>query len=98
MFFILFRPTLLNRYQIAFDLSFVMTDQGFLDQPDLQTKAPFRAALLTYPGNFREALRQAQEDPRKTLFGVAHGMPSTFVTKVSGPEFACPRPHIESYR
>jgi len=37
---------------------------------------------LTYPGNFREALRQAAVDPKKTLFGVGHGIPSTFVTKV----------------
>ena len=64
-----------------------MTDKGYLDQPDIHVKAEFRSALLTYPGNFREALRQAQEDPRKTLFGVAHGIPSTFVTKVGIPEF-----------
>lgn len=59
-----------------------MSGQSYLEQPDLHVKAPFRAALLTQPGNFREALRQAQEDPKKTLFGVAHGIPSTFVTKV----------------
>jgi len=59
-----------------------MTDKGYLEQPDLHTKAPFRAARLTYPGNFREALRQAQADPTKTLFGIGHGIPSTFVTKL----------------
>ncbi len=62
--------------------SSIMTDQGYLDQPDLQAKAPFRSALLTYPGNLREALRQA-EDPSKTLFGVAQGLPSVFATKVN---------------
>jgi len=59
-----------------------MTDQPYLDQPDIQVKAAFRAALLTQPGNLREALRQAVADPKKTLFGVGHGIPSTFVTKV----------------
>ncbi|KAH8760630.1 Pyruvate/Phosphoenolpyruvate kinase-like domain-containing protein [Hyaloscypha sp. PMI_1271] len=59
-----------------------MTDQGYLEQPDIHAKAPFRAALLTQPGNLREALRQAVEDPTKTLFGVGHGIPSTFVTKL----------------
>lgn len=59
-----------------------MTDKPYLEQPEVQVKAPHRAALLTYPGNLKEALRQAQEDPKKTLFGVAHGIPSVFVTKV----------------
>lgn len=63
-----------------------MTDQAYLEQTDLHTKAPFRAALLTYPGNLQEALRQAVADPKKTLFGVAHGIPSPFVTKVRVPE------------
>ncbi|KAJ5041681.1 uncharacterized protein L3040_005254 [Drepanopeziza brunnea f. sp. 'multigermtubi'] len=58
-----------------------MTDAPYLEQPELHTKAPFRSAILTYPGNFREALRQA-EDPSKVLFGVAQGMPSVFVTKI----------------
>ncbi|KAL0569370.1 hypothetical protein V5O48_012594, partial [Marasmius crinis-equi] len=58
------------------------TQKGYLEQPELHIKAPHRAALLTYPGNLREALRQAVEDPKKTLFGVAHGIPSVFVTKV----------------
>jgi len=74
-----------------------MTDQGYLDQPDLHVKAPFRSALLTYPGNFREALRQAQEDPSKTLFGVGHGIPSTFVTKVGAPEPLHILSHILNY-
>jgi 4-hydroxy-2-oxoheptanedioate aldolase len=56
---------------------------SYLDQPDLHTKAPFRAAQLTYPANLKEALRQAQEDKTKTLFGVAHGIPSVFLTKVN---------------
>lgn len=60
-----------------------MTAKGFLEQPQLHTKAPFRSAMLTYPGNLKEALRQAQADPKKTLFGVAHGIPSVFVTKVT---------------
>lgn len=57
-------------------------NKPYPEQPHLHTKAPHRAALLTYPGNFREALRQAQEDPKKTLLGVAQGIPSVFVTKV----------------
>lgn len=54
---------------------------GYLQQPDLHTSAPHRAAMLTYPGNLQEALRQAQEDSKKTLFGLAHGIPSVFLTK-----------------
>jgi hypothetical protein len=67
-----------------------MTDQGYLEQPDIHVKAPFRAALLTQPGNLREALRQAVEDPSKTLFGVGHGIPSTFVTKVGARNLNVP--------
>lgn len=59
-----------------------MSGQSFLEQPDLHVKARHRAALLTHPGNFKQALLEAQEDPSKTLMGVAHGIPSTFVTKV----------------
>ncbi len=59
-------------------------NKTYLEQPHLHTKAEHRAALLTYPGNLKEALRQATEDPRKTLFGIAQGIPSVFVTKVSG--------------
>ncbi|KAI1839848.1 hypothetical protein JX265_009926 [Neoarthrinium moseri] len=59
-----------------------MTDQPYLQQSNLHTEAPFRAALLTYPGNLQEALRQATADPKKTLFGIAQGIPSTFVTKI----------------
>ncbi|KAM0427824.1 hypothetical protein ACHAPT_007281 [Fusarium lateritium] len=59
-----------------------MSSQGYLDQPDLHVKAPWRSALLTFPGNLKGALKEAQEDPIKTLFGVGHGIPSTFVTKV----------------
>lgn len=58
------------------------TGQPFLQQPHLHTRAQHRAAVLTYPGNFREALRQGQADPKKTLFGVAHGIASVAVTKV----------------
>jgi hypothetical protein len=56
---------------------------GYLEQKHLHTVAPYRAALLTYPGNLQEALRQAEADPKKTLFGVAHGIPSVFLTKVN---------------
>ncbi len=59
-----------------------MTDKSYLEQPDIHVKAPYRAALLSYPGNLRQALKDAVEDPSKTLFGVAHGIPSPFVTKV----------------
>lgn len=59
-----------------------MTDKPFPQQPHLHTTAEHRAAVLTYPANFREALRQAVEDPRKVLLGVAQGIPSVFVTKV----------------
>jgi hypothetical protein len=68
-----------------------MADKPYSEQPDLHTKAPHRAALLTYPGNLREALRQAQEDSTKTLLGVAQGIPSVFLTKVSLNEHGYPR-------
>jgi 4-hydroxy-2-oxoheptanedioate aldolase len=64
-----------------------MTDQPYLDQPNIHANAPYRAALLTQPGNLRQALRDAVADPKKTLFGVAHGIPSTFVTKVGTLKF-----------
>lgn len=54
----------------------------YLEQPHLRTKGPFRSSLLIHPGNFQEALNQAVADPKKTLFGVGTGIPSTFVTKV----------------
>ncbi|PSN69734.1 Macrophomate synthase [Corynespora cassiicola Philippines] len=54
----------------------------FSEQPELHTVAPYRAAMLTYPANLRRALKDAQEDSGKTLLGVAHGIPSTFVTKI----------------
>jgi hypothetical protein len=60
-----------------------MTDKPFPQQPQLHTVAEHRAAVLTYPANLREAIRQANEDPKKTLFGVAQGIPSVFLTKVS---------------
>lgn len=59
-----------------------MSAKTYLEQPDLHTKAPHRAALLTYPGNLRKALKESMEDPSKTLMGVAHGIPSVFVTKL----------------
>lgn len=59
-----------------------MTDQPYLEQPELHVKAPYRAAQLTYPGNAKRALEDAMKDPTKTLFGVGHGIPSVFVTKV----------------
>jgi 4-hydroxy-2-oxoheptanedioate aldolase len=59
-----------------------MSGLPYPEQPELHTKAPYRAALLTFPGNFKKALQDAQADPNKTLLGVAHGIPSVFVTKV----------------
>ncbi len=59
-----------------------MTDRPYLEQPDLHARAQHRAALLTYPGNLKKALQEAKEDPKKTLLGVAQGIPSVFVTKV----------------
>ncbi|KAK4098532.1 Phosphoenolpyruvate/pyruvate domain-containing protein [Parathielavia hyrcaniae] len=59
-----------------------MSSKPFPQQPQLHTTAEHRAAVLTYPGNFRAALRQAQEDPKKLILGVAQGIPSAFVTKV----------------
>jgi 4-hydroxy-2-oxoheptanedioate aldolase len=59
-----------------------MSGKNYLQQSNLHTKAEHRAALLTYPGNLREALRQAQADSKNALFGVAQGIPSVFVTKV----------------
>ncbi|KAJ8111249.1 hypothetical protein OPT61_g6114 [Boeremia exigua] len=54
----------------------------YSEQPHLHAQAPYRAAMLTYPGNLRQALKDAVADPAKTLFGVAHGIPSVFVTKL----------------
>jgi 4-hydroxy-2-oxoheptanedioate aldolase len=54
----------------------------YSEQEDLHTDAPYRSSTLTHPGNFRKALADAQADPSKTLMGVAHGIPSTFVTKL----------------
>nr|1IZC_A Chain A, macrophomate synthase intermolecular Diels-Alderase [Macrophoma commelinae] len=56
--------------------------KSYSEQPELHAKAPYRSAMLTYPGNLRQALKDAMADPSKTLMGVAHGIPSTFVTKV----------------
>jgi 4-hydroxy-2-oxoheptanedioate aldolase len=52
------------------------------EQKALHTEAPYRAAQLTYPGNLRKALADAHADASKTLMGIAHGIPSTFVTKL----------------
>lgn len=54
----------------------------FSEQPSLHTHAPYRAASLTQPGNLRKALADAQADPSKALMGIAHGIPSTFLTKL----------------
>lgn len=59
-----------------------MSGQGYLNEPSLHTQAKWRSALLTYPGNLKGALREAQKDPKKVLFGVGQGIPSTFLTKV----------------
>jgi 4-hydroxy-2-oxoheptanedioate aldolase len=55
---------------------------GYLQQPHFHVKAPFRAALLSYPGNMKKALRLASEDQAHSLFGLATGVPSVFFTKV----------------
>lgn len=62
-----------------------MSNKPYLEQPQLHTKAKHRAALLTYPGNLRDAVRQAKEDPKKVLFGLGQGIPSVFATKVQFP-------------
>ena len=54
----------------------------YSEQKELHPTAPYRASMLTYPGNLRKALEDAQADGSKTLMGVAHGIPSTFVTKL----------------
>jgi 4-hydroxy-2-oxoheptanedioate aldolase len=54
----------------------------YSEQKELHTEAPYRSAQLTQPGNLRKALAAAQADASKTLMGVAHGIPSTFVTKL----------------
>lgn len=62
-----------------------MGDSSFVpysEQKALHTDAPYRAAVLNYPGNLRKALADAQADASKTLMGVAHGIPSVFVTKL----------------
>lgn len=59
-----------------------MTGRPYNEQKDLHVNAPYRAALLTQPGNLKAAIKDAQADPKKTLFGIGHGIPSTFVTKV----------------
>lgn len=71
--------------------SFIMAEfKTYAEQPDLHAKAPYRSSMLTYPGNLRQALKDAQADASKTLMGIAHGIPSTFVTKLiatSKPDF-----------
>jgi 4-hydroxy-2-oxoheptanedioate aldolase len=59
-----------------------MSETSYLSNTTLHAQAKWRAALLTYPGNLKEALQEAQKDSKKTLFGVAQGIPSTFLTKV----------------
>ncbi|KAH8122990.1 Pyruvate/Phosphoenolpyruvate kinase-like domain-containing protein [Trichoderma asperelloides] len=59
-----------------------MSGKGYLDNTALHAQAKWRSALLTYPGNLQEALREAQKDPKKTMFGIAQGIPSSFLTKV----------------
>ncbi|KAH7040954.1 Pyruvate/Phosphoenolpyruvate kinase-like domain-containing protein, partial [Microdochium trichocladiopsis] len=59
-----------------------MSGQPWHQQPDLHTYAPHRSTLLSHPGNLQQALKDAQADPGKALFGVAQGIPSVFVTKV----------------
>lgn len=54
----------------------------YSEQTELHAKAPYRSSMLTYPGNLQKALADAQADASKTLMGIAHGIPSTFVTKL----------------
>jgi 4-hydroxy-2-oxoheptanedioate aldolase len=54
----------------------------YSEQKALHTDAPYRASSLVFPGNLRQALADAQADASKTLMGIAHGIPSTFVTKL----------------
>jgi len=54
----------------------------FSEQKDLHPVAPYRSALLTYPANFRQALKDAAEDRNKIQLGIAQGIPSMFVTKI----------------
>jgi len=59
-----------------------MTSKPWHEQPNLHTFAPHRSTLLSHPGNLKQALKDAVADPGNTLFGVGHGIPSVFVTKV----------------
>ncbi|KAH7077761.1 Macrophomate synthase [Paraphoma chrysanthemicola] len=54
----------------------------YSEQKELHANAPYRSSMLTYPGNLRQAFKDAHADPTKTLVGIAHGIPSTFVTKL----------------
>ena len=56
--------------------------KSYAEQKDLHTPAPYRASMLTYPSNFRQAFKDAQADPSKTLMDIGHGIPGTFVTKL----------------
>jgi 4-hydroxy-2-oxoheptanedioate aldolase len=58
--------------------------KAFTEQPHFHqnTQTPYRAALLGHPANARQALEDAKKDVTKTLLGVAHGIPSVFVTKL----------------
>jgi 4-hydroxy-2-oxoheptanedioate aldolase len=58
-----------------------MTSRPFLEQPELHTKAPNRAAVLSFAGNLQGLLRQSVSDPTKTLWGVGHNISSPKVTK-----------------
>jgi 4-hydroxy-2-oxoheptanedioate aldolase len=76
-------PTQLAFLDNFHSITSTMADfKPYSEQPELHPQAPYRSALLTHPGNLRKALKDALADPAKTLFGVAHGIPSTFVTKV----------------
>ena len=100
----LFLTTTYNNTNTTHDIlalhaaAFTMSDKPFPQQPQLHTVAEHRAAVLTYPANLREALRQANEDPRKTLFGVAQGIPSVFLTKVSLLSPSLEKPHTYDCR
>jgi 4-hydroxy-2-oxoheptanedioate aldolase len=62
----------------------------YSEQKALNTDAPYCSSTLSHPSNFRKALADAQADASKTLMGIAHEIPSTFVTKLNAstkPDF-----------
>ena len=77
----------------VFDHAKLAADYARYSFPKQQSRfapAPYRAATLAFPGNTRQALRDAMADPSKVLLGVGQGIPSPFVSKLFGsawPDF-----------